>query len=391
MSFFPAVPKNPKDCRLRRFLSGRGLCAAAITAFLLLTAVEGTWGIELHRNPVMWVTTVLLMISLGFIIFDSIKEKGFTSGTLSHIGMFLLLLGSFCGAPDFVEARIVVSSGHGENQAFSREGKKVPLPFTISLKEFDIDYYDNGVSPIQYTSTLYLDGKEFRTSVNHPCRYKGYGIYQMDFDRENGTYSVLELVRDPWLPVVFLGLLLLASGAVLSLKRCWCSWYAVAAMGVIALLFGAISLARINFGTLAPVLRSFWFIPHVALYMLAYSSLALALVTGCAAGFNQKRPKMEILSSRLFNTASSLLLLGMICGAVWAKASWGDWWTWDTKECWAAVTWLLTILGTHLPLRWQKGNRTTLIFMILAFTAMQIAWYGVDLLPAAQSSLHTYR
>lgn len=362
-----------------------------IAAFLLMTAVEGTWGIEMHRNPLMWAIAVLMMASLAYTIRESIIKKRSIAGILSHTGMFLVLLGSLAGAPFFVDAQVRVNPGSEVRQAFSRDGKTVPLPFGISLEEFRADFYEDGVSPKQYTSRLLIDGKEFKTSVNHPCRHGGYGIYQADFGSENEEYSILKLVHDPWFPIILIGMLLLAAGAIWGLKQYWDSWLALAATGITAVAFGAISLARINFGTLVPALRSLWFIPHIALYMLAYSSLALALVTAVLSGFSNQSQKMGTLSSRLFNTASSLLLLGMICGAVWAKECWGDWWTWDAKECWAAVTWLLTILGTHLPGRWRERRTMALVFIILAFAAMQLTWYGVDMLPAARSSLHTYR
>ena len=376
---------------LRRILSSRALCAAAIAVFLLLTAAEGTWGIALHRNPAMWAVAVVMMVSLGSAIPDDIRKRRGPAGTLSHTGMFLLLFGTLCGAPCMVDVQMVAPSGSEVREAFSRNGEVEELPFGVRLEAFDVEYYADGVSPKQYTSTLLVDGRRMRTSVNHPCRYKGYRIYQSDYDRKEGAYSVLKLVRDPWLPVVFLGLLLLAAAAVLSLKRYWNSWYALAATAAVALAFGAISLARINFGTLMPALRSLWFIPHIALYMLAYASLALALIAGGVAAFSGRWPGLAPLSEKLSGTASSLLLLGMICGAVWAKAAWGDWWTWDSKECWAAVTWLMTVLGTHLPQRLRKGRGAALACTLLAFIAMQVAWYGVDLLPAAQWSLHTYR
>ena len=55
------------------------------------------------------------------------------------------------------------------------------------------------------------------------------------------------------------------------------------------------------------------------------------------------------------------------------------------------MTWLLTLLGTHLPARLQRHRSAVLVCIVLAFLAMQVAWYGVDLLPAARLSLHTYR
>ncbi len=355
----------------------------------MLVAIEGTWALGLKRSPIMWAVAIAMMVTLGMAVADSIRTKRDGAGILSHTGMFLLLFGAFWGAPDVIDAQIAVYQDHEERDAITGDGNVVSLPFCITLKSFNIDYYADGKSPRQYTSTILIGDSEYITSVNHPCRIGGYDIYQFDYDRENGNYSILKVVRDPWLPAVFIGILLLAAGAVAGLVRCWKKSGILLALTALAAAFAILSVARINFGTLVPALRSFWFIPHLGIYMLAYSALSLSLVTGIytAAG---GRKSADNLTLKLFKTASCLLLLGMLCGAVWAKAAWGDWWTWDAKECWAAVTWFFTLLGTHLPDGLLKRRYTLLICIILAFAAMQIAWYGVGMLPASQTSLHVY-
>lgn len=200
---------------------------------------------------------------------------------------------------------------------------------------------------------------------------------------DGGSYSVLKIVRDPWLPVVALGVLLLLLGALLGLKAVWSNWKVLASALVLAVVFAIVSVARISFSTLPPALRSLWFVPHLIVYMLAYSILALTVIAGVASFFTAKVP--VDLPGKLLSTASSLLLIGMLCGAVWAKQAWGDYWTWDAKECWAAVTWMLTLAGTHVP---KKNLRLT--FAVMAFLAMQMTWYGVNHLPSSSHSLHTY-
>lgn len=208
-------------------------------------------------------------------------------------------------------------------------------------------------------------------------------IYQSGYDIDSGHYSVLKIVRDPWLPVVAFGMLMLLLGAILSLKAVWGNKKLLLAALSLSVLFALISLARISFGTLPPALRSLWFAPHLTAYMLAYSMLALAVIAGFASLLSAKIP--DSLSAKLLSSASSLLMIGMMCGAVWAKQAWGDFWTWDPKECWAAVTSLLTLAGTHVP---KKNLKFT--FVIIAFIAMQMTWYGVNYLPSSAHSLHTY-
>lgn len=349
----------------------------------LFIAVEGTWGPCLYHHWTFVVLLLLTILSLGFTSLADMKKKSYYA-LMSHAGLFLVLMGGVFGSSDCTDAHIkLYSDGSEEHMAYDKCKGVTPLPFSLSLKEFKTDYYEDGTSPMQYTSTLLIDGKEHRTSVNHPCRHDGYRFYQSGFEAATGSYSIIEIVRDPWLPVVALGALLLAVSAFLNLKLTWRSWKILAAALALAVIFGLISVSRIKFGTLAPALRSMWFLPHLIVYMLAYSLMALSLIAAVASLMSDRVPVH--LSGRLLSTASSLMLIGMLCGAAWAKQAWGSYWTWDPKECWAAVTWLLTLAGSHI-----SKKRLNLLFTMLAFLSIQITWYGVNYLPSSSQSLHTY-
>ena len=366
-----------------RYLTSRPLTLALLVSSSVLLIVEGSWSVGLFRHWTFMMLIVLLLLALGLASIKDFSNKSF-SAFLSHSGLFLVLFGGLFGAPDCTDVCLrVFEGGPAEHIAIDADGNAAPLPFSVSLEDFNIDCYEDGASPKQYISTLSVDGRAFQTSVNHPCRYKGYNIYQSGYGIDSGTYSVLKIVRDPWLPVVAFGALMLLLGALLGLKTVWGNWKVLAAALLLSLVFAMISIARISFGTLPPALRSLWFVPHLIVYMLAYSILALALITGIAFLFSTKIP--ESLPKKLLSTASSLLLIGMMCGAVWAKQAWGDYWTWDAKECWAAATWLLTLAGTHV-----SGKNLRLTFTVLAFLAMQMTWYGVNYLPSSMQSLHTY-
>lgn len=361
----------------------RWLPVILLAVSTVLVAVEGTWGYELHHHWTFVPVVVILLLLLGMAVAGDLRTRSICS-LMSHLGMFLVLSGGLSGALFRTDVQMeAFTDGGGSRTAFDRNGYVVTLPFSISLQDFRIDTYDDGTSPKQYTSTLDIDGRTMQTSVNHPCRYRGYRIYQSGYDFDGGASSVLKIVRDPLLPVVALGAILLALAALLSLKTVWNSWKMPVAAVALAAAFAVLSIARINLGTLVPALRSLWFIPHLIVYMLAYSILAMAVIAGIARLFSQKVP--EALPGKLLSTASSLLLAGMLCGAAWAQQAWGDYWTWDTKECWAAATWLLTLAGMHIP-----KKRAVLAFTILAFLAMQMTWYGVNYLPSSSRSLHTY-
>lgn len=377
--------------RLRRALSGKALCLTSIIAVVAMTAVEGTWSTPLHHHPAFWASALLMMLSLQFALMDEIRRRKGIARIASHAGMFLLAFGTLWGSPDIIDTQMLIAGDMADNTAYTRHGQPVMLPFSIRLQEFRIDVYDDGVSPKQFTSLMKIDGKEYETSVNHPCYYKGFYIYQSDFDHERGLYSIIKVIADPWLPVIYMGMALLALGAFLRMRLDWHSRWLTVSIVLVAILFAVLSVARINFGTLMPALRSWWFVPHLVLYMLAYSGMALALVLKVASMAGIRSEQFAATTTKLFNTSSSLMLLGMLCGSVWAKAAWGDWWMWDAKECWAAVTWLLTLVGIHLPHRMRHRDAALIVSMLLAFLAMQIAWYGVEHLPSAANSMHTYK
>jgi len=357
-----------------KFLASRTFSSAVLILAAILVAVEGTWKLGLFHSPGFLFLVLLMMFTLGL------------SFSVTHFGFLLILFGGFFGAPDFTAANMVVNSDFSNSYAVSSDGLTLPLGFNVRLKEFRIDYYPDGTSPKQYISVLDIDGQEKVTAVNKPCYHNGYLIYQSDYDRSAGKYSVLHLVHDPWLPFVFLGMAVLAVGAILDMRKTWRSKAVLPVILTLAVIFGIISMAKINLGTLMPALRSLWFIPHLIIYMVAYSVLALSVILGIVSLFG--KTVAGELSIKLLGTASSLLILGMLCGAVWAKIAWGDYWTWDAKECWAAATWMLTLVGLHLPV--QRSKKGLLAFIVLAFLAMQVTWYGVNYLPSAEYSMHTY-
>ena len=76
--------------------------------------------------------------------------------------------------------------------------------------------------PQRYTSNvevLTVSGEHYQTDiqVNKPFEVEGWKVYQLNYDIERGRWSeisVLELVRDPWLPVVYTGIIMMLLGAV---------------------------------------------------------------------------------------------------------------------------------------------------------------------------------
>lgn len=400
--------------RVVRVLASAKTGAAVMAAAALMIALEGVWGWPVHKSAVFAITALLLQFCLGLAV--SCKQARTSKPAISckqatlrfrviHLGMLIMVWAGFWGSPDVTKAQMTLDQTPS-NIAHTHDGHALLLPFQLSLDEFTIDHYDDGVSPRQFTSKLSATGlngqdvsnpgatdagssvKKLTTSVNHPARYHGYRIYQASY---GSNYTVLELVKDPWLPLVYLGMVLMATGCAAMLSGKWKLKILLPALLVLATIFSVATVAKISFGTLPPALRSLWFVPHLIIYMVAYSAMAIAVALAAADAVMIRKGKsatLSALSDKLLRTASVLLLFGMLCGCVWAKQAWGDYWNWDPKECWAAVTWLLTLIYLHPFGRHRR--QLQLAALTAAFLALQLTWYGVNYLPSAKESMHTY-
>ena len=371
------IVKELKSIRTARIL-------LAIGAILL--AIEGTWSLPIHKSVGFSIYVLLLLSCMALALLNGIKQKAKFGFILNHLGLFLIIWASLFGAPDVSRSKAIVAYDYPVKASYTSDGLIVPLPFEINLKEFRIDYYSDGQNIRQFTSILDIDGKQMETAVNSPCSYKGYTFYQDSYDVMDQRYTVLQMVKDPWLPVVYIGMLMLTIGSILLLFGKWKAKFVIPVALFLTILFTALTVARINFGTLMPALRSWWFVPHLFIYMVAYSLMALALIMWWVERLSNK-DKWHNLSDNLMRSSSALLIIGMLCGSVWARQAWGDYWAWDPKENWAAVTWFVSLMYLHLG---NKRNMKAISIIIFAFLALQVTWYGVNYLPSAMQSMHTY-
>jgi cytochrome c-type biogenesis protein CcsB len=190
---------------------------------------------------------------------------------------------------------------------------------------------------------------------------------------------------------------------------------------------------------LVPALKSNWLMMHVSVMMLSYAtlmvgallSIAFLVVTrgqnielkGSSVGtgsyrdraytVNQAEPEIQSggtavltqatttlspqrlsladtldnISYRVIGLGFPLLTIGIIAGAVWANEAWGSYWSWDPKETWALITWL--VFAAYLHARITKGwqGRRPAILAATGFVVVWICYLGVNLLG---KGLHSY-
>jgi cytochrome c-type biogenesis protein CcsB len=181
---------------------------------------------------------------------------------------------------------------------------------------------------------------------------------------------------------------------------------------------------------LVPALQSNWLMMHVSMMLLSYGTLIMGsllcilfLVISRYKDVNLKiiddsslplynimldyyeakllspsteiseLGKLKLLQSldnwsyRIIGLGFPFLTIGIIAGGVWANEAWGSYWSWDPKETWALITWL--VFATYLHARITKGweGKKTAILGSLGFFVIWICYLGVNFLG---KGLHSY-
>ena len=152
-----------------------------------------------------------------------------------------------------------------------------------------------------------------------------------------------------------------------------------------------------------PILRSFWLPLHV---LLSFAGNAF-LVLGCIIsimyllqehlikkkqikGIFRNLPALQKLDESSYlclRCGFPLLTLGIISGSVWASFAWGSHWSWDPKETWSLITWLLFAALLHGRMNSGWRGRKASLLTIIGFAAIMFTFLGVNLM---LSGLHSY-
>ncbi len=138
-----------------------------------------------------------------------------------------------------------------------------------------------------------------------------------------------------------------------------------------------------------PALQSAFFIPHVLVYMIAYCLGAVACVLVVLSFIKkEKTQELERTAYCCIRTLFPFMTCGMFFGAVWADQVWGDFWSWDIKENWSLVTWLIFMLYLHCYRR-KPLKKYTRVLVILGFVGIIITFFFVNVMNNT-TSVHVY-
>nr|YP_009422970.1 cytochrome c biogenesis protein [Burmeistera oyacachensis]YP_009423753.1 cytochrome c biogenesis protein [Burmeistera borjensis]AQS81311.1 cytochrome c biogenesis protein [Burmeistera oyacachensis]AQS82094.1 cytochrome c biogenesis protein [Burmeistera borjensis] len=180
---------------------------------------------------------------------------------------------------------------------------------------------------------------------------------------------------------------------------------------------------------LVPALQSEWLIMHVSMMILSYAALLFGSLLSAAllvftfrkksnrffksfsfdeiqysydrrtilrntsffSGKNYYKSQLiqqvDFWSYRVISLGFLFLTTGIISGAVWANEAWGSYWSWDPKEIWAFITWMIFAIYLHIRTNKNFPGENSALVAALGFLIIWICYFGVNLLGIG---LHSY-
>ena len=133
-------------------------------------------------------------------------------------------------------------------------------------------------------------------------------------------------------------------------------------------------------GQMMPVLNSPLLSMHVSIIMMSYALLSLTFICGimgiCMRSHSEE---LQVLSRLFLYPALTCMGFGIFIGAIWANVSWGTYWSWDSKETWALITFMIYAVVVHtqsLPI--FRKPLAYHIYITIAFLSIIMTYFGVN-------------
>ena len=151
---------------------------------------------------------------------------------------------------------------------------------------------------------------------------------------------------------------------------------------------------------LIPALQSNWLAIHVITCFFGYAAFAVSFGISIIYLIQNRRegidgpigwlPNTKMLDEinyRSIVIGFPMLTVGIITGAAWANYAWGSYWSWDPKETWSLITWLIYAAFLHARISRDWRGRKMAILSLIGFMAVLFTYFGVSYILAG---LHSY-
>jgi len=168
---------------------------------------------------------------------------------------------------------------------------------------------------------------------------------------------------------------------------------------VIFLIIGYAAMQSRDVRALMPALQSNWLGFHVSTAIVAYGAFGVSFVVSIIFLLREKMKdsafwdrhvpsleKLDMISYRSVSLGLLFLTFCIITGSIWAERAWGSYWSWDPKETWSLVTWLVYAIYLHLRIRRGWKGRSAAWFAVAGFICVMFTYIGVNtFLPGVHS------
>ena len=171
-------------------------------------------------------------------------------------------------------------------------------------------------------------------------------------------------------------------------------WLSVVVMPATLLVMTYAALQPMEIRDLMPALRSAWFGVHIGSAVISYAAFVIAgsiglrfLIAAKKGADDKALDQMDYISYRMVAFGFLFLTVVILSGAIWAEQAWSSFWTWDPKEVWALITWIIYAVYLHLRLRMKRRGAVMAWFLVIAVPVVFFTFAGVNTL---MRGMHTY-
>lgn len=179
--------------------------ALIVVVLMVATVVEKFYGTEfayhnIYTSP--WMVALWLLMA-HFAFFYAVRKQLHkkTATFLLHISFLVILFGAYLTHQFGEQGRVHLRKGESTDTFLNTDGGALRFPFSVELREFELQYYNGTFAPMDYVSHIAIvDGEsrvEGNVSMNNILSYRNYRLYQAGYDKD-GEGVTLAVSHDPW-------------------------------------------------------------------------------------------------------------------------------------------------------------------------------------------------
>jgi cytochrome c-type biogenesis protein CcsB len=144
---------------------------------------------------------------------------------------------------------------------------------------------------------------------------------------------------------------------------------------------------------LNPMLKSGWLGVHTSFAVLGDAAFAFTFIVSVMYLIQERQlkakhlgaifhrlPSLDIMDTLAYKALTfgwPLFTLGMITGSIWANSAWGTYWSWDPKETWSLITWVMYLALLHLRTIGWRGRKMA-VLSIIGFVFVLVSFFVVS-------------